>query len=89
MKTTAALMFGMPESMCEIVERRDKIRSQVLNFAPYLRRSLVCFEPLRAAKSKFAERGSAICEQAIKFKAALCSRALKFCGEPSQTTHEI
>jgi len=33
-KTIAALVFGMPESTREIVERRDKIRSQALNFPP-------------------------------------------------------
>ncbi|WP_295151745.1 hypothetical protein [Campylobacter sp.] len=33
MKTAAAMMFGMPESTREIVECRDKIHSQALNFA--------------------------------------------------------
>ena len=85
----AALVFGTPENTREIVEHRDKIRSQALNFAPLSTTISGLFEPLQAARSKFAERGFAICEQAIKFKAALYSRALKFCGELSQTTHEI
>jgi len=34
MKMVAALVFGTPESTREIVEHRDKIRSQALNFAP-------------------------------------------------------
>ncbi len=33
MKTTAALIFGTPAITREIVECRDKIRSQALNFA--------------------------------------------------------
>ena len=75
---TAALMFGTPESTREIVERRDKIHLQALNFALLSTAIFSLFEPLRAAKSKFRERGFAICEQAIKFKAALYSRALNF-----------
>ena len=34
MKMVAALMLGTPESTREIVEHRDKIHSQALNFAP-------------------------------------------------------
>ena len=53
MKTTAALMFAAPESTREIVEHRDKIRSQALNFAPLSTAIFSLFEPLRATISKF------------------------------------
>ena len=56
MKTAAAMMFGTPESTREIVEHRDKIRSQALNFALLSMAIFSLFEPLRAARSKFAAR---------------------------------
>jgi len=55
MKMTAALMFGTPESTREIVERRDKIHSQALNFALLSTAIFSLFEPLRAARSKFTQ----------------------------------
>jgi len=49
-------MFGTPESTREIVEHRDKIRSQALNFALLSTAIFIYFEPLRAATSKSAAR---------------------------------